>query len=100
MVRVQTSVRVAGQLPPVLTQVAPGAAAQALRWRHSTLPLATARAAQLGLAGAAFPWRTIHGEECSSYWPAGTDAFHIDAAAVAQLSVEGEHLDPAVAPKH
>ncbi len=65
---------------PVLTQVAPDAAAQALRWRHSTLPLATARAAQLGLAGAAFPWRTIRGEECSSYWPAGTDAFHINAA--------------------
>jgi alpha,alpha-trehalose phosphorylase len=65
---------------PVLTQVAPDAAAQALRWRHSILPLATARATQLGLAGAAFPWRTIHGEECSSYWPAGTDAFHINAA--------------------
>lgn len=65
---------------PVLTQIFPDAAAQALRWRHSTLPLATARAAQLDLAGAAFPWRTIHGEECSSYWPAGTDAFHINAA--------------------
>ena len=64
---------------PVLTQVAPDAAAHALRWRHSTLPMATARATQLGLAGAAFPWRTIHGEECSSYWPAGTDAFHINA---------------------
>lgn len=65
---------------PVLTQVAPDAAAYALRWRHSTLPLATARATQLGLAGATFPWRSIHGEECSSYWPAGTDAFHINAA--------------------
>jgi alpha,alpha-trehalose phosphorylase len=65
---------------PVLTQIAPDAAAHALRWRHSTLPMATARATQLGLAGAAFPWRTIHGEECSSYWPAGTDAFHINAA--------------------
>src|SRR6185312_14266397 len=60
-------------------QIAPAAAAHALRWRHSTLPMATARAAQLGLAGAAFPWRTIHGEECSSYWPAGTDAFHVNA---------------------
>ena len=29
--------------------------------------------------GAAFPWRTIHGEECSGYWPAGTAAFHINA---------------------
>ncbi|MEO6793737.1 MAG: glycosyl hydrolase family 65 protein [Mycobacterium sp.] len=65
---------------PVLTQIAPDAAANALRWRHSTLPMATARATQLGLAGATFPWRTIHGEECSSYWPAGTDAFHINAA--------------------
>ena len=65
---------------PVLTQIAPDAAANALRWRHSTLPMATARATQLGLSGAAFPWRTIHGEECSSYWPAGTDAFHINAA--------------------
>ncbi|MEO8815581.1 MAG: glycosyl hydrolase family 65 protein, partial [Mycobacterium sp.] len=65
---------------PVLTQVAPDAAAQALRWRHSTLALATARATQLGLTGATFPWRSIHGEECSSYWPAGTDAFHINAA--------------------
>ncbi len=34
---------------------------------------------QLGLEGAAFPWRTIRGQECSSYWPAGTAAFHIDA---------------------
>ncbi len=34
---------------------------------------------QLGLDGAAFPWRTIHGEECSGYWPAGTAAFHINA---------------------
>jgi alpha,alpha-trehalose phosphorylase len=64
---------------PVLAQVAPEAAAHALRWRHSTLPMAIARANQLGLAGSAFPWRTIHGEECSSYWPAGTDAFHINA---------------------
>ncbi|MEU4234469.1 glycosyl hydrolase family 65 protein [Nonomuraea sp. NPDC026600] len=64
---------------PVLTHVLPDAAAHALRWRHSTLPMATRRARQLGLRGAAFPWRTIHGEECSSYWPAGTAAFHINA---------------------
>ncbi len=37
------------------------------------------RAEQLGLEGAAFPWRTIHGEECSGYWPAGTAAFHVNA---------------------
>ena len=38
-----------------------------------------ARAAELGLEGAAFPWRTIRGQECSAYWPAGTAAWHINA---------------------
>ena len=64
---------------PVLTLTAPDAAASALQWRHSTLPAAVERAAQLGLKGAAFPWRTITGKECSGYWPAGTAAFHINA---------------------
>jgi alpha,alpha-trehalose phosphorylase len=64
---------------PVLTYTRPSAVADALRWRQSTLPLAVERAAQLGLAGAAFPWRTIAGEECSAYWPAGTAAFHVTA---------------------
>jgi alpha,alpha-trehalose phosphorylase len=62
---------------PVLTYSAPHVARDALRWRHSTLDLARERAAQLGLAGAVFPWRTIRGQECSGYWPAGTAAFHI-----------------------
>jgi alpha,alpha-trehalose phosphorylase len=64
---------------PVLTYTAPHAAADALRWRHQTLDLAKERARTLGLEGAAFPWRTIRGQECSSYWPAGTAAFHINA---------------------
>jgi alpha,alpha-trehalose phosphorylase len=64
---------------PVLSYTAPDAAADTLRWRHSTLPTAKERAAHLGLQGAAYPWRTIHGEECSGYWPAGTAAFHINA---------------------
>jgi alpha,alpha-trehalose phosphorylase len=64
---------------PVLTLTAPDAAQSALGWRHSTLETAQQRAAQLGLAGAAFPWRTIAGQECSGYWPAGTAAFHVNA---------------------
>ncbi len=64
---------------PVLTLTTPDAAASVLRWRRDTLPAALDRAAQLGLAGAAFPWRTIDGKECSGYWPAGTAAFHINA---------------------
>ena len=64
---------------PVLTYTAPETVPDALRWRHSTLDLARKRARDLGLKGATFPWRTIHGEECSGYWPASTAAFHINA---------------------
>ncbi|MGY1722356.1 glycoside hydrolase family 65 protein [Blastococcus sp. SYSU DS0533] len=64
---------------PVLTYTAPHAARDALIWRHTTLGLARERARVLGLRGAAFPWRTIRGEETSGYWPAGTAAFHINA---------------------
>jgi alpha,alpha-trehalose phosphorylase len=64
---------------PVLTYTIPEAAGDALRWRHSILPQARQRAEQLGLAGVAFPWRTIAGAECSAYWPAGTAAFHVGA---------------------
>jgi alpha,alpha-trehalose phosphorylase len=69
-----------GFVLPVLSYTAPYAAADALRWRAATLDLARERAAELGLAGAAFPWRTIRGQECSAYWPAGTAAWHINAA--------------------
>jgi alpha,alpha-trehalose phosphorylase len=64
---------------PVLTYTVPDAAQDALRWRHMIIPSAQERARQLGLAGAAFPWRTIAGGECSAYWPAGTAGFHINA---------------------
>ena len=64
---------------PVLTYTMPSTAGDALRWRASTLPAARDRARTLGLRGATFPWRTITGEECSSYWPAGTAAFHVNA---------------------
>jgi alpha,alpha-trehalose phosphorylase len=63
---------------PILTLTSPAAAGDALRWRYSILDQARERARQLGLRGAAFPWRTIQGAECSSYWPAGTAAFHIN----------------------
>ena len=79
---------------PVLSYTAPRAAADALRWRQSTIDLARERARQLGLRGAAFPWRTIRGQECSGYWPAGTAAFHINAdiahAVMRYLAVSGD----------
>ncbi|KAA0101870.1 glycoside hydrolase family 65 protein [Mycolicibacterium sp. P1-18] len=68
-----------GFVLPVLTYTHPHAAADALRWRASTLELARARASELDLTGATFPWRTIRGQECSAYWPAGTAAWHVNA---------------------
>src|ERR1700759_3530423 len=64
---------------PVLNFTQPAAAADALRWRYSVLPLARERASDLGLRGGAFPWRTIDGQECSGRPPAGPRAFHINA---------------------
>ncbi|GGJ59599.1 glycoside hydrolase family 65 protein [Streptomyces brasiliensis] len=76
---------------PLLTFTHPRCVPEALRWRQNTLPAARERARQLGLSGAAFPWRTIEGAECSGYWPAGTAAFHVNAdiahAVVRYLSV-------------
>src|SRR5947208_3618659 len=64
---------------PVLTLTVPHACADALRWRHLILEKSREHARELGLRGAAFPWRTIRGAESSGYWPAGTAAFHINA---------------------
>jgi alpha,alpha-trehalose phosphorylase len=64
---------------PVLTYLDPRAVRDALCWRHDTLDLARERARTLGLRGALLPWRTIHGEECSGYWPAGLAAVHVNA---------------------
>ncbi|MBW4716935.1 glycoside hydrolase family 65 protein [Saccharothrix obliqua] len=74
---------------PVLTYTVPDAARDALRWRHSTVDKARERARVLGQRGAAFPWRSINGAECSAYWPASTAAFHVSggiAHAVAQYT--------------
>ncbi|MCD9194612.1 glycoside hydrolase family 65 protein [Streptomyces albireticuli] len=80
----------------VLTCTAPLAAAQPLRWRHATLPAALNRARLLGLQGAAFPWRTLNGDECSAYWPAGTAAFHVNAdiadAVVRYMAATGDEV--------
>jgi alpha,alpha-trehalose phosphorylase len=79
---------------PVLVYTAPEAAADVLRWRYQILDLARGRARDLGFKGAAFPWRTIRGEECSGYWPASTAAFHINAdiadAVLRYLSATGD----------
>ena len=58
----------------------PDIARKLLEYRHAGLPKARERARQMAHAkGALYPWRTIAGEECSSYFPAGTAQYHINA---------------------
>jgi alpha,alpha-trehalose phosphorylase len=64
---------------PFLTYSEPRITRNLLRFRHTMLPLAKERAAELSEAGALFPWRTINGEEASSYYAAGTAQYHINA---------------------
>lgn len=64
---------------PVLSATHPDSAHDALMWRFNTLDIAREHAKELKLAGAAYPWRTIRGQECSGYWPAGMAAIHINA---------------------
>jgi alpha,alpha-trehalose phosphorylase len=51
-----------------------------LEYRYTILPKARERARQMGHErGALYPWRTIAGEECSAYFPAGSAQYHINA---------------------
>jgi alpha,alpha-trehalose phosphorylase len=51
-----------------------------LHYRYAGLPKARERARDLAHArGALYPWRTIAGNECSAYFPAGTAQYHINA---------------------
>jgi alpha,alpha-trehalose phosphorylase len=64
---------------PFLTYTEPRITRNLLRFRESMLPQARDRAAELSEQGALFPWRTINGEEASSYYAAGTAQYHINA---------------------
>jgi alpha,alpha-trehalose phosphorylase len=64
---------------PFFTLCYPKIARQLLKYRYNILDSARQRARELGhKKGAAYPWRTIIGEECSSYFPAGTAQYHIN----------------------
>lgn len=66
---------------PFLCFTQPKLARTLLEFRIRTLPQARERAGQMShTSGALYPWRTIGGEECSAYYPAGTAQYHINAA--------------------
>jgi alpha,alpha-trehalose phosphorylase len=65
---------------PLFQLTQPELAKQLLLYRYHILSQAKERAKQMGhKKGAAYPWRTISGIECSSYFPAGTAQYHINA---------------------
>ncbi len=66
-------------LLPFLSFTQPRIARNLLRFRHSMLPQARARAREINHKGALFPWRTINGEEASASYQAGTAQYHLNA---------------------
>ncbi|MBA3073399.1 MAG: glycoside hydrolase family 65 protein [Anaerolineae bacterium] len=65
---------------PFFLYHSPQIAKSLLEYRYFTLEGARTRARQMSHSGGAlFPWRTINGDECSSYYPAGTAQYHINA---------------------
>ncbi|MGY4397022.1 trehalose/maltose hydrolase-like predicted phosphorylase [Sphingomonas sp. UYAg733] len=65
---------------PVFVHTRPEIARAMLAWRISGLDAARANARAMGQQrGALYPWRTIGGGECSSFFPAGSAQYHINA---------------------
>ncbi|WP_075981744.1 glycoside hydrolase family 65 protein [Bacillus massilinigeriensis] len=65
---------------PVFLLTKPELAKQLLLYRYSILDAARDHAKEMGhKKGALFPWRTISGTECSSYYPSGSAQYHISA---------------------
>jgi alpha,alpha-trehalose phosphorylase len=76
---------------PVFVYTQPEIARAMLVWRISRLEAARKNARAMGHArGALYPWRTIEGRECSSFFPAGAAQYHInsDIAYALQLYVD------------
>ncbi|MFP4638512.1 MAG: glycoside hydrolase family 65 protein [Spirochaetaceae bacterium] len=64
---------------PFITYSESRIARNLLRFRYTMLEAARQRAKELSEQGCLFPWRTINGEEASSYYAAGTAQYHINA---------------------
>ncbi len=65
---------------PALVSTAPALARSMLVYRYQTLERARLHARELDHPrGALYAWRTISGDECSSYFPGGSAQYHINA---------------------
>ena len=80
---------------PVLQMTAPSLVRASLDWRIHTLEPARAHARELNHPiGALYPWRTIAGEEGSSYFPSGSAQYHINAAVAYAMRMHHLGSDP------
>ena len=64
---------------PFLSHTSPDWAKQVLSVRCGMLEAARERAREIGHRGAAYPWRTITGQEASAWYASGTAQYHINA---------------------
>ena len=65
-------------MQPFFTLTNPEVSKNLVEYRYSTLDEARKNARILGhKKGAAYPWRTIRGRECSGYFPSGSAQYHI-----------------------
>lgn len=65
---------------PFFLHTDPSISRKLLEYRYNILPKARKRAREMAHGtGALYPWRTIDGDECSAYFPAGTAQYHINA---------------------
>ncbi|MHA4868928.1 glycoside hydrolase family 65 protein [Duganella sp. PWIR1] len=72
----------------------PEIARKLLEYRYAGLPKARERARQMSHdKGALYPWRTIAGDECSAYFPAGTAQYHINADIAYSIKMYMEATD-------
>lgn len=66
---------------PLFIFTNPTIARSLLYYRYSLLDASRKRAREMGHpSGALYAWRTIGGEECSAFFPAGSAQYHINAA--------------------
>lgn len=65
---------------PFFIYTNPDIAKKLVTYRYNLLDAARKRREEMQYSkGALYPWRTINGEECSAYYPAGTAQYHINA---------------------
>ncbi|MGE5629061.1 MAG: glycoside hydrolase family 65 protein [Solirubrobacterales bacterium] len=65
---------------PFFTITNPSISKKLIEYRYEILDKARENARIMGhLRGALYPWRTIMGEECSGYFPAGSAQYHINS---------------------